>query len=62
MPSHSAADDLEGSKLAGWERPLGDWGAQPAPIDEAISVGTIVMIEGLFVRMSVPSAYPHKRK
>ena len=47
MPSQSAADDRDGSKLAGCERPLGDWGAHPAPIDDAMSVGTMVISEGL---------------
>lgn len=47
MPSQRAAEDLDGSNCAGLERPLGDEGAQPAPIDDAMRVGTIVMMDGL---------------
>ena len=47
LPSQRAADDLEGSKLAGLDNPVGDCGAQPAPMDDAMSVGTIVMMDGL---------------
>lgn len=47
LPSQRAAEDLDGSNCAGLERPLGDEGAQPAPIDDAMRVGTIVIIDGL---------------
>jgi hypothetical protein len=45
LPSHNAAEDIDGSKLVGSERP--DRGAHPAPIEEATSEGTIAMREGL---------------
>ena len=47
MPSHSAADDFDGSKLAGFDKHVCDCGAHPAPMEEAMSEGTIVMREGL---------------
>ena len=47
LPSQSAADDFDGSKWAGSDRPLGDCGAHPAPIDEATSEGTIVINDEL---------------
>lgn len=46
FPSHRAADDLDGSFWAGSERPARD-GVHPAPTEEAMSVGTIVISEGL---------------
>ena len=45
MFSQSAAEDFDGSYCAGSERPVGDCGAQPAPIDVATRVGTMVMID-----------------
>ena len=53
MPSHSAADDFDGSKLAGFDSPLGDCGAHPAPIEEAMSEGTIVIMDGLEIKPHV---------
>jgi hypothetical protein len=40
-----------GSGSAGSER-VPSWGAQPAPIEDATSVGTIVMREGLDTKRS----------
>ena len=53
-PCHSAADDFEGSNCAGSARPFGLKGARP--MDEAISVGTIVIIDGLGQESATESA------
>ena len=52
LPSQRAADDFDGSKLAGCERPLGDCGTARTPMEEAMSVGTIVMMDGLELGVS----------
>jgi len=44
-PSQSAADDPEGSYRAGSESVPSVCGAQPAPIEDAISVGTMVIMD-----------------
>lgn len=52
LPSHKAAEDFEGSNLAGSERPPRIWGDQPAPIDDAIKEGTMVMMDDLQYHVS----------
>ena len=52
-PSQSAADDPEGSYRAGSESVPCVCGAQPAPIEDAISVGTMVIMDDLIGNVSV---------
>lgn len=47
LPSHKAAEDRDGSYLAGSESEPRACGAQPAPMEDATRLGTMVIIDEL---------------